>query len=346
MNRIVVASIRRNSGKTSVIVGLGKKLGGKIGYMKPFGDRLLYKKKQLWDHDAALMVSLFGIEEDASSITIGFEQQKLRYMFTEETLNAKLNEMAGHLETDKDMLFVEAGKDFSYGCSVNMDPISITKSMGAKLLVVISGDEASILDDSFMLKTWVDNLGLDLMGVIINKVPNIDDFKEIYLPEFQKLEIPVLGVIPYEIDFKRFKLDFLVEKLMAKVLSGGDNLDRIVKTVFVGAMSADAAMRHPLFQKEDRMIITAGDRADMLLAALDSDAAAVLLTNNILPPPNIISKFKERDMPLLLTQQDTYSAAMTVNRLHPLLTAKGVERIKHMEELIEKHVDLEAIRKG
>ena len=62
MNKLVVTSMRHNAGKTSVIIGLANALNKKIGYIKPFGDKLLYRKKRLWDYDAALIASIFSLE--------------------------------------------------------------------------------------------------------------------------------------------------------------------------------------------------------------------------------------------------------------------------------------------
>ena len=50
MKNIIIGSVDENAGKTSLIVGLGRAISGKkFGYLKPFGDRLLYRKKRLWD---------------------------------------------------------------------------------------------------------------------------------------------------------------------------------------------------------------------------------------------------------------------------------------------------------
>ena len=50
MNKVIIASLRKNAGKTTVMVGLTKALNKKIGYLKPFGDRLIYNKKRLHHH--------------------------------------------------------------------------------------------------------------------------------------------------------------------------------------------------------------------------------------------------------------------------------------------------------
>ena len=59
MKAIVVASLRPDVGKTTLIIGLARAAGRPVAYLKPFGDRHRYKKKRVWDSDAAL-VSLGG----------------------------------------------------------------------------------------------------------------------------------------------------------------------------------------------------------------------------------------------------------------------------------------------
>ena len=84
MNKWVMASMRRSAGKTSVIVGIAAALKKKMAYIKPFGERMLYRKKRLWDYDSALITNLFGLKEDPVDMSIGFDHSKLRYMYDQE----------------------------------------------------------------------------------------------------------------------------------------------------------------------------------------------------------------------------------------------------------------------
>ena len=81
MDRLVVTSMRQSGGKTTAIIGLGKALNKRIAYIKPFGDRMIYSKKRLWDHDAMLLMHVLGIKENPEDITLGFEHSKLKYMY-------------------------------------------------------------------------------------------------------------------------------------------------------------------------------------------------------------------------------------------------------------------------
>ena len=343
MDKLIIASMRQSAGKTSVIVGLAKALGKKVGYMKPFGDRLRYRKKRVWDYDAALISSIFGLEENPEDTSLGFDHAKLRYMYDEAGLKAKLLEVVSHIGKDKDVLFIEGGKDLAYGVSIHLDALSLAKAFGGKLLMVMSGDEGAILDDITFVKQRVDMTNIDLGGVILNKVHDVEDFKNTHLNHIAEMGVNVLGIIPYQTALTHFSMDYLSEYLFAKVIAGEDGLNRVVKNILVGAMSADAAFRHPVFQAEDKLIITSGDRSDMVLAALESHAVGIILTNNILPPSNIIAKAADRHIPLLLVPDDTYQTARRIDNLEPLLTKDSVEKIDLLGQLIEQSVNIEGV---
>jgi len=47
MDKFVIASIGEGAGKTSVIVGLAKVMKRPFGYLKPLGDRMIYREKKV-----------------------------------------------------------------------------------------------------------------------------------------------------------------------------------------------------------------------------------------------------------------------------------------------------------
>lgn len=334
--RIVFASMSESAGKTSMIVGLGKALGKKIGYMKPMGDRLLYQKKRLWDYDSALVTNIFGLKLKPEDITIGFEHSKLGYMYDDAGRKQKLLEIAGTIEQDCDILFVESGRNLRYGCSVNLDAVHIAKDLDAKLVVVLAGTEDTMMDDMAFLKKSVDLKGVKLLGVIINKVVDVDDFEATHMDAIRKMGIDVLGIVPFKETLTQFSMNYLADMLFAKVLAGDDELLKPVKNIFVGAMSATAAMREPAFKKPGKLIITSGDRSDIILAALETDTSGIVLTNNILPSSNIISKAASVKVPLLLVHSDTFHVAKQVDDAVPLLTKDNAGKIKVLEDSAKK----------
>ena len=340
MNKWVIASMRKSAGKTSVIVGIAAALNKKMAYIKPFGERMLYRKKRLWDYDSALITNLFGLKEDPVDMSIGFDHSKLRYMYDQKGTEKKLLETIASIGKDKEILFIEGGRDLSYGISVYLDTLSLAKYSGSGLVMVISGEEDTILDDVLFLKKHVDFAGVDLSGIIVNKVQNLEDFQNTHLPAIQKLGVRVLGVIPYQSDLTYFSVYYLADRLFTKVITGEGGLKKVIKNIVIGAWSANIFLQNPLFKKENKLVITGGDRTDMILAALEGDTSGIILTNNILPPSNIISKASEKNIPLLMVFSDTYQTAKQIESLEPLLTREDSEKVDLLKELVQKHVQM------
>ncbi|NQU27383.1 MAG: AAA family ATPase, partial [Candidatus Marinimicrobia bacterium] len=194
MPKLIITSIHKDAGKTSFIVGLARALNQKIGYMKPFGDRLLYRKKRLWDYDAALMTNLFNIKDLPEDMSIGFDHSKLRYMYDESSAAEKVLDMANKIGANKDLLIVESGGDLALGISVHLDALTIAKNLAGKLIIILSGDNDQILDDSIFLKRFMNLNDLNFGGVIINKVRDVEEFNTNYLGYFNEVGIPVLGI--------------------------------------------------------------------------------------------------------------------------------------------------------
>jgi len=55
-------------------------------------------------------------------------------------------------------------------------------------------------------------------------------------------------------------------------------------------MSENAALLNSAFKKEGKMVITSGERSDMILAAIETDSSCILLTNGHTPHANLITK--------------------------------------------------------
>jgi len=343
MDKVIIASMRKSAGKTSAIVGIAAAAQKKIAYVKPFGERMLYRKKRLWDYDSSLITAIFGLKEDPVDMSIGFDHSKLRYMYDEEGTRQKVLETIGRVGSDRDVLFIEGGRDLTYGISVHLDTLSLAKYTGGKLFIVVSGDEDSILDDLLFLKRHVNLAGVNINGFIINKVQNLEEFQSTHLPAIRQMGVQVVGVIPYQSELTYFSVSYLAERLFAKVLCGEGGLSRVVKNIVIGAWSANVFLQNPLFKKEKKLVITGGDRTDMILASLESDTSGIILTNNILPPSNIISKASERNIPLLIVFSDTYQTAKQIESLEPLLTKDDTEKAELLKNLFQKHANVQEI---
>jgi len=344
MKSFVFASNRKNAGKTTVIMGLAKALSDKkIGYMKPFGERVVYKKKRLWDYDAAAMTRIFKLDENPEDLSIGFDHSKLLYMYDAETVKEKVKDNFTRVSDKKDYVFIEGGKTLYHGCSVYLDSFSVAKYTNSKVVYVASSvDEFSAIDELYHLKNNT-NFYDKLVGVIINKVESLENWRNIYQPVLEKIGVHILGIIPRKKELEITTPALIAEQLFAKVVSGEEWLSNEIENIFIGAMSASAAIKSPLFNKKNKLIITSGDRTDIILASIEHDTSCLLLTNNILPPSNIIEKANQNRVPLLLVPWDTYTAAKRVEGIKALLNERDLKKLELVENLLKEHIDMSFI---
>lgn len=344
MKKLIVGSMDPNSGKTSLIIGLARASGQSFGYMKPLGDRLVYRKKRVWDYDAALMTNIFKLDQEPENMTAGFEHLKLRFKYDDEGARNRVLEMAGQVSADKDILFVEGGKNIEFGISFFLNVTSLASYLDGKLVMVIGGDENYIVDNVIFIQKHLALSGLKFGGVIINKVRNVDDFKNVYIPLMKKSGVNILGIIPFEEKLTFFSMEYLAQYLLARVVVGEQWIKRRISNIFVGAASVESVYSDARFHKENKLMITSGDRSDMLLASFeDKCTAAVVLTNNILPPQSILSRADEKQIPVLLVPYGVYETAKQIEALTPLITNSNTAEIELMEKLVKEFVNIDAL---
>jgi BioD-like phosphotransacetylase family protein len=340
---LIVASTRESAGKTSMLVGLASVLDRRFGYIKPLGDRFLYRKKRLWDYDAALFARLLHLEQEPESMSIGFDHSKLRFMYDRASMFDELRRVLATIGEGLDAVLIECGKDLSYGASVCLDPLTLSQETGHPVVIVVSGAEDDIADDVAFVERFVSTEEATIAGIIVNKVVHLEDFREVHLPTIEQLGVDVLGVVPYDKELTTMTVSLIADRLFARVVAGEEGLGNVVRSVAVGAMSVAAAMAEERMRAQEKLVITSGDRSDMILAAIEAGGtSAVVLTNNILPPAQVMSKASEKRIPLLLVPGDTYSVAMQVERIEPLLTADETKKARRIHELVSEYLDIQA----
>jgi uncharacterized protein len=353
MNKIIISSIRNNAGKTSLIAGIISLVKNKkFAYAKPFGDRLIYRRKKSWDYDATFIVNLLGREQELENhhekITFGFDYSKLKNMYDEAGIKKALSDIVTEIGAENDILFIESGGDLASGSSLNLDAMSVAKYIDGKLIVVVSGDSRTVLDDIMYIEKYVRIKDRNFGGLIVNKVNDMDFFEKVCEPAIKGMGMDLLGVIPFREQLTYYTVDYLAEHLMARVLTGKSNLQNIVKNIIIGALSTDDPGNNPLFtssglNRENQLLITGGNRTDMILAALERDTIGIMLTNDIVPPRFIISKVKERGVPLLVVAADTFKTAKTINDMEVLLTKDDSDKINLFSQMVEKHTRIKEL---
>jgi hypothetical protein len=93
-------------------------------------------------------------------------------------------------------------------------------------------------------------------------------------------------------------------------------------------------------------VVTRGDRPDIQLAALQTSTSCLVLTNNINPLPNILSRAKAVKVPVVMVKDDTVRTMEAVEGVLDKAKFSHEKKVERLAQLLGQHLDLESIRRA
>jgi BioD-like phosphotransacetylase family protein len=126
------------------------------------------------------------------------------------------------------------------------------------------------------------------------------------------------------------------------MVTGEDQLDLLIDQFIVGAMTPENALKW-LRRIRNGAVITSGDRSDICLAALETDANLLILTGGLGPDIRVISRAKEKGVPILMTAHDTYTTGQLVNGITGGVSPENKEKIAAIERIVGESLDFGAL---
>lgn len=192
--------------------------------------------------------------------------------------------------------------------------------------------------------------GVEVIGVIMNKVlpAKMEALQPWAEKAFSRMGLPVLGMIPYLGELRRPTLSQVCDELGGEFLCGENLKRRRVRSVAVGAMTA-ARLKEQLMT--GALLITPGDREDLLLAAMeiqnqggvDLKLTGIVLTDGLRPQAGLVRMMGDRGLPVIAAVGDSYTVTAKIERMTVKTDPGDEEKIKVIQQVVAKHVDLKAI---
>jgi phosphate acetyltransferase len=354
-NAIYIATSEANSGKSIVALGLMRMLLGKaakVGYFRPIIDDSKYVEK---DNHINTMITHFDLDiecEDAYAFTRTQFINK-RNEGKEGEIFDKIIEKYKYLEERHDFMLVE-GTDFSgEGTAIELDiNVLIAKNLGIPAIIVSSGVGKTLEEfigglhlayDSFKQKE------VEVLAVVANKVQekNIELVRnglEANLPK--DVFVNVIPIIP---SLNNPTLKEIAHAIDAEVLFGHDYINNQSSSFKVGAMQLRNYLTH---LEENCLIITPGDRADIILGALQANISSnyptisgMVLTGGIMPEPPIIKLIEglSNIIPIMTVKEGTFDVANKIGAVRSHMYADNKQKIVTSLNVFEKYVETDKL---
>ena len=364
MKKIFIAATKQNDGKTTVSLGLICNFRDRfknVGFIKPIGQRYLEEEGIKVDEDSVLIEKVTascrqkcGIK-DMSPIAVekGFTENYIEHP-DKDSISKRIKESFGKISKGADLVVIEGTGHAGVGSVFDHSNAAVAKLLGSKVILISSGGIGRPIDEIELNKALFEKIGVKLLGVIVNKVlpEKFDKISRLVKKGLKRKGIDVLGVIPFNPMLSQPTLEQILEETDFQVLCGKEYLERYISRVIVGAMRPHDALRYIV---DDSLLITPGDRKDMIRAALlskrESDkeklrVAGIVLSGGISPSPETIDLLNNANIPVLLAKYDTYTVASLVHDLTVKIRPQDTEKISAAVKLIKDHVDLDKILKG
>ncbi|MTH14512.1 phosphate acetyltransferase [Flavobacterium sp. LC2016-01] len=352
---IYIATSDHNSGKSIITLGLMSILLGKtakVGYFRPIVEDFVDGEQ---DNHIETVLSHFNLDikfEDAYAITKSKLIKKKNKGKIGEVLDLII-EKYKKLEERFDFVLVEGTSFTGEGTSIELDlNVLIAKNLGIPTIIIGSGvgktleelvDSLYLVYDSFKVKE------VEVLSVFANKVQpeNI----KLVTKSLQKSLPPnvLVNTIPLISSLNNPTMQEIVNELGAKVLFGENYLNNEIGHYSVGAMQLHNYLVH---LHNNALVITPGDRSDIILGALQANESAnyptisgIILTGNIVPEESILKLIEGLSaiVPIIAVDGGTYNITNKIGSIKSEIYATNTHKIETSISTFEKYVEIDAL---
>ena len=347
---IYIATLEAHSGKSILSIGLMQHALGirpKVAYFRPViedlpdGDR---------DNHIDTMLTYFNLEQPYDSAYVFGRSQLIaeRNAGREiEVIDAIIAQYK-HLETHYDFVVVEGSDFLGEGTVFEFDfNVTIAKNLGIPALLIRSGVGKNMEEFAGSLRLAYHSFeeeDVQVLAVVANKI--MPENLEWVVEELKALMPPQVGVyaVPKIELLAQPTIKEIAEKLKAKVLFGSELMTNRTGSFAVGAMQ----LRHFLTHlKNDCLVITPGDRADIILGVLQAhlsvnypQIAGIVLTGG-LEPEEPIAKLIEglsAVVPVIAVQEGTFEVVNKIGNIKPVIYALNRAKIDATIAAFQTHI--------
>jgi phosphate acetyltransferase len=362
---LLVAPAGRQVGLTTVCLGLVRALdreGLRVAFVKPIATR---------GEDSSAALMKLGAHLDPPAPIARSVAEDLLAAGDDQTLMERVVALCSAAGEGADVLVVEGmAPEPGMVYSTRVDALML-KALDAELVLVGSprGEGPAELANAMAIAVRGYGGAVEARGVscVLNRVtasagasfaegrrqwssPGLEeeDLREgdlaAYRSALEAEGLRPVAIVPSNRDLAAPRVKDLAEALGATVLHAGDWERRRIRHVSVCAMTVPNALRAFV---PGGLVITPGDRSDILLAACLSalggtPLAGILLTGGLRPDGRVLGLCGEAikaGLPILAVNDDSYPAATAVDAMDPRIPPDDADRVERVMNAVADRID-------
>lgn len=352
-NALYITATGAMSGKSAVALGVMQMLTRTMRSVAIFRPIINEPQLDARDPDINLLITHFKLDMEYAD-AFAYTQAEARDIINKGSRNLLVENIIQKykklLQTHDFVLCIGTdflGKDPVFEFELNAE---ISANLGCPVMLVTSGEDATARDISDSLQLVMESLepySLDVVATIINRSGlSQTELDELRKQLSQNGENALIYAVPNDPAIGRATMNDVKKGLRAEVLFGSSHMDKLVGDYLVAAMHVDNFLN---YIEKDQLIITPGDRTDILLAAIASrlssatpDIAGVLLTGGLQPPESVyrlVEGWSGSPLPILSTKNHTYRTIMALQEIYGLIEPGDTRKINTVLGLFEHYVN-------
>jgi len=176
--KIFIAATGQDCGKTTTslsLIHLARKKYKRVGFIKPFGPKLITYKGRRIDMDAALISHIYGLDDDLEFMSpVVVESHTTRQYLDGETTHEQLVKPLDHaiseLEKKCDFLIIEGAGHAGVGAVVGLSNAQVAARYQAPVLLVTGGGVGHVIDSVHLNLALFREAGSEVRVLVPNKL--------------------------------------------------------------------------------------------------------------------------------------------------------------------------------
>ncbi|MEO6851993.1 MAG: phosphate acyltransferase, partial [Mucilaginibacter sp.] len=354
---VFIASTEPHSGKSIIAIGLVNMLLGKaqkIGYYKPIINQTQLHKK---DEHIDTMLTHFDLHmtyEDTYAFTWPDAMRQMETESQGEMIDTIIRKYK-YLESQYDFIVAEGTDYLGEGTAFEFEiNVQIAKNLQAPVIIVVSGAEKTTAQVVTAVLTAVHNFDareIQVLAVVANKIrpEQAKDIEE--LLKQQVASQILLSIVQEDKRLQSPTMKEISEQLGGKVLFGQELLANQVDNFVTGAMQVPNFLN---YLSENVLIITPGDRGDIIICALQanlsssySKVAGIILTAGFEPEGPILRLIEglQTVVPIIAVQTGTFQTSNIVGSIRSKITPDNGKKIRLAIDTFNKCINIPELDK-
>ncbi|HEY0243920.1 MAG TPA: phosphate acetyltransferase [Mucilaginibacter sp.] len=349
---VYIAGTEAHSGKSVITIGLVNMLLGKaqkVGFFKPVSSQ---NELQKTDSHIETILNYFDMPvkyDDAYACT--WEKLVCQWETEEqgELLDTIIRKFK-RLDEEYDFTVVEGTDYLGEGAAFEFEiNVQIAKNLRAPVIIVTSGEEktaSQVVNTVFAAIHNFKTREVQVLAVVANKIKPENAKAVEDLLKMQLSPGILLAVMPEDLNLRSPTMNEILEKINGRLLFGKEHLSNHADNFLIGAMQVPDFLN---YLKKNVLIITPGDRGDIIISALQANVSAsypkvagIILTTGYQPEESILKLINglETVVPIISVESETFPTSVEVAAIRSKITADNTQKIQLAVDTFNRFINV------